>query len=66
MIDLSEAVWRKSSRSGGQSGGQCVEVAGNLPDVVVVRDSKDPVGPSLVVAPATWTSFATRVRTDFR
>jgi hypothetical protein len=29
-MDLSAAVWRKSSFSGG-AGGQCVEVADNLP-----------------------------------
>ena len=38
-IDLSRANWRTSSHSGG-NGGQCVEVARNLPGVVVVRDSK--------------------------
>ena len=39
----SRAVWRKSSRSNG-SGGNCVEVASNLPGIVAVRDSKDPQG----------------------
>lgn len=49
-MDLSAAVWRKSSRSG-DSGGQCVEVAANLPGVVAVRDSKDPSGPKLLFTP---------------
>jgi hypothetical protein len=56
MTDLTRAVWRKSSRSGG-NGGDCVEVAGNLPDVVAVRDSKDPTGPVLTFSPAAWRAF---------
>jgi hypothetical protein len=47
-MDLSKATWRKSSRSS-PNGGNCVEVAG-LPSGVGVRDSKDPVGPKLVVS----------------
>ena len=57
MVDLSNATWRKSSRSGGANGGQCVEVACNLPGIVAVRDSKDPDGPALVVAPETFAAF---------
>ena len=38
--------WRKSSYSG-NGGGNCVEVASNLPDGVAVRDSKNPDGPRL-------------------
>lgn len=55
-VDLSQAVWKKSSRSG-DSGGNCVEVAGNLPGVVAVRDSKNPTGPALLFSPDTWESF---------
>lgn len=55
-VDLSQAVWRKSSRSG-DSGGNCVEVAGNLPGVVAVRDSKNPTGPALLFSPDAWESF---------
>ncbi|ACZ90430.1 DUF397 domain-containing protein [Streptosporangium roseum] len=55
-MDLSAAVWRKSSRSS-DNGGQCVEVADNLPGVVAVRDSKDPDGPKLLFTPAEWRSF---------
>ncbi|MEV6344279.1 DUF397 domain-containing protein [Actinoplanes sp. NPDC051851] len=54
-MDLSHAVWRKSIRSG--SSGNCVEVASNLPDVVAVRDSKDPSGPALTFSPSAWQSF---------
>lgn len=59
-MDLSAARWRTSSRSNG-TGGNCVEVAGNLPGVVVVRDSKDRTGPVLAFAPAAWGAFLTRL-----
>jgi len=60
-VDLSRAVWRKSSYSGG-NGGQCVEVARNLPGVVAVRDSKNPGGPSLTVTAGEWRAFLGAVR----
>ncbi|MGC4896102.1 DUF397 domain-containing protein [Micromonospora sp. DT31] len=60
-MDLSGARWRKSTRSGG-NGGNCVEVAGNLPGVVGVRDSKDPTGPVLTFGPAPWARFLTSTR----
>ncbi|MFI7660900.1 DUF397 domain-containing protein [Micromonospora parva] len=56
MPDLTNARWRKSTRSG-SNGGDCVEVADNLPGVVAVRDSKDPHGPALTFAPAAWATF---------
>ncbi|MEU6073542.1 DUF397 domain-containing protein [Micromonospora sp. NPDC047074] len=55
-MNLSDAAWRTSTRSG-SSGGECVEVADNLPGVVAVRDSKDPAGPALTFTPAAWTAF---------
>ena len=61
-MDLSGAVWRKSSRSSG-NGGQCVEVAMNLPGIVAVRDSKDPDGPKLTFTPAEWKAFIGGVKT---
>ena len=61
MIDLTLAVWRKSTRSGG-NGGECVEVAGNLPDIIAIRDSKNPDGPALVAAPSAWQAFAAKVK----
>jgi hypothetical protein len=63
--DLSRAVWRKSSYSGG-NGGQCVEVARNLPAGVAVRDSKDPDGPRIVVTRAAWAAFVDRVKRESR
>ncbi|MFD1543883.1 DUF397 domain-containing protein [Nonomuraea guangzhouensis] len=55
-IDLSGAIWRKSSRSG-SNGGQCVEVASNIPGIVAVRDSKDRGGPALTFTPGEWRAF---------
>jgi len=55
-MDLTHADWRKSSYSG-TNGGNCVEVARNLPGVVAVRDSKNPGGPALVFTPADWEAF---------
>ena len=55
-MDLNHADWRKSSYSG-TNGGNCVEVARNLPGVVAVRDSKDPAGPALAFTPADWEAF---------
>ncbi|MEG3635270.1 DUF397 domain-containing protein [Micromonospora palythoicola] len=59
MADLTGAVWRTSTRSS-SNGGNCVEVADNLPGVVGVRDSKDRTGPALVFAPAAWRAFVAR------
>jgi Domain of unknown function (DUF397) len=60
-MDLSRAEWRKASYSS-TNGGACVEVAGNLPGLVAVRDSKDPSGPVLIFAPDEWQAFTAEVR----
>ncbi|MEU0930291.1 DUF397 domain-containing protein [Streptomyces malaysiensis] len=54
--DLSVAAWRKSSYSNGD-GGDCVEVADNLPGVVPVRDSKNPDGPAIPFPTKSWAAF---------
>jgi hypothetical protein len=59
-MDLTGARWRKASRSG-NNGGNCVEVARNLPGVVAVRDSKDPHGAKLVFTPDEWQAFTAGV-----
>ena len=53
-------VWRKSTRSNG--GGDCVEVADNMPGAVGVRDSKDPTGPVLIFNPSEWRAFVEGVK----
>ncbi|MGI5211477.1 DUF397 domain-containing protein [Plantactinospora sp. CA-290183] len=53
---MTEPNWRKSSRSG-DSGGNCVEVADNLPGRVLVRDSKDRAGGTLTFASDSWRAF---------
>ncbi|MFG2054462.1 DUF397 domain-containing protein [Micromonospora sp. NPDC048930] len=55
-MDLTGARWRKSTKSE-NNGGDCVEVADNLPGVVAVRDSKDPTGPVLAFTPSAWQAF---------
>jgi Domain of unknown function (DUF397) len=55
-MDLTSAEWRKASYSS-SNGGNCVEVAGNLPGIVAVRDSKDPDGPALTFTPSEWRAF---------
>jgi hypothetical protein len=59
-VDLTSADWRKASYS--SNNGNCVEVARNLPGVVVVRDSKDPDGPVLVFTRAEWRAFLSGAR----
>ncbi len=54
-VDLSQAVWSKSSYSGGN--GTCVEVA-DLGEHIAVRDSKDREGPKLVFARPVWQAFS--------
>jgi hypothetical protein len=53
---LDAAVWKKSSRSNGNGGNNCVEVA-ILDTVVAVRDSKNPTGPALIFNPTDWAEF---------
>ncbi|PZG12122.1 DUF397 domain-containing protein [Micromonospora craterilacus] len=60
MADLTGALWRKGIRSS-SNGGDCVEVADNLPGVVGVRDSKDPNGPALIFAPTAWRMFVAQL-----
>ncbi|QFG20988.1 DUF397 domain-containing protein [Actinomadura sp. WMMB 499] len=53
--------WRKSSCSQG-GGTECVEVA-EAPGHWFVRDSKDPDGPTLIVAPSAWSALLAAVKT---
>ena len=57
MDDLTSVPqWRTSTRSS-SNGGACVEVADNLPGVVLVRDTKDRDGGTLTFGPAQWQGF---------
>ena len=61
MTDLSQAAWRKATRSTSGNGG-CVEIASNLPDVVAIRDSKRPEDGAHVVGPAAFAAFLADVK----
>ncbi|MEU2180202.1 DUF397 domain-containing protein [Streptomyces thermolilacinus] len=50
-----EVAWIKSSYSGADTP-SCVEVA-TAPEQILVRDSKNPTGPRLALAPTTWAAF---------
>ncbi|MFG1675848.1 DUF397 domain-containing protein [Micromonospora sp. NPDC049282] len=62
-MDMTTARWRTSTKSG-TNGGNCVEVADNLPGAVVVRDSKDQRGPVLVFAPGAWRAFVSHSKSS--
>ncbi|MEU1889265.1 DUF397 domain-containing protein [Micromonospora sp. WMMD987] len=55
-MDVIEPRWRTASRSS-NNGGDCVEVADNLPGRVLVRDSKDRAGGTLSFTPDVWRTF---------
>jgi len=60
-MELTDARWRTATRSS-NNGGDCVEVADNLPGRVLVRDSKDRDGGTLAFAPAAWRAFVDLAR----
>jgi hypothetical protein len=54
-VDLSRAVWRKSTQSGPFTD-NCVEVA-FVEGAVALRDSKNPTGDVLVFTAKEWDAF---------
>ena len=64
-METSSLTWRKSSYSG-NGGGNCVEVARNIPGIVAVRDSKDPRGPVLTLGAGVWRGFVDDVKAGRR
>lgn len=60
-------TFRKSTRSNGSGGNNCVEVELDFAEnngTVHVRDSKDPAGPVLVFTVAEWRAFIEGVKRD--
>ncbi|MFD8544019.1 DUF397 domain-containing protein [Streptomyces sp. NPDC059649] len=55
------ARWRKSSYSD-HNNGDCLEVADGHPGVVPVRDSKNVLGPALVIQAPAWSAFVDAVK----
>lgn len=55
-------VWRTSSYSNG-TGGACVEVA-DLPDAVMVRDTKDRTRAAVRYTATAWRAFIDGVKHD--
>ena len=54
-LDLSNAQWFKSARSGPNCD-NCVEVA-FVDEAIAVRDSRNPDGPALIFTAAEWDAF---------
>ncbi|WP_173155129.1 DUF397 domain-containing protein [Phytohabitans suffuscus] len=54
--DMALLAWTKSSLSG--DSGSCVEIA-RAPELVFVRDSRDPTGPALTFTRSAWRAFVT-------
>jgi len=65
-VDLSRAVWRKSSRTGGANGGgtECVEVAALDDGRMAVRDSKHPDGAVLFLTRAELAAWISGVKNN--
>jgi Domain of unknown function (DUF397) len=59
-VDLSKAVWKKATASGGNSD-NCVEVA-FVDDAIAVRDSKDRNGGVLIYDRKEWEAFTGGVK----
>ncbi|WP_329111112.1 DUF397 domain-containing protein [Micromonospora sp. NBC_01699] len=57
---MTGARWHKSTKSS-SNGGDCVEVADNLPGRVYVRDTKDRDGGTLTFEPTAWSAFVADV-----
>lgn len=51
--------WFKSSYSNGER--ECLEVSGDLPGVIPVRDSKTPDRPRLSFPTPAWAAFVARI-----
>ncbi|MEV6673187.1 DUF397 domain-containing protein [Streptomyces sp. NPDC051162] len=54
--------WRKSSYSG--QAGNCLEAGGDTVDVIPIRDSKTPHGPTLLLPADAWADFIRNVKDE--
>ena len=64
-VDLSRAMWRKSSRSAGNGGTEdCVEVAALGNGRIAVRDSKQPDGAVVFLTRAELAVWISGVKND--
>jgi hypothetical protein len=61
--NVSEPVWRKSTRSSDPSIAACVEVAATARRRAV-RDSKNPGGPRLTFSVGEWRMFVAAIKSD--
>ncbi|MFV2097124.1 DUF397 domain-containing protein [Micromonospora sp. LOL_014] len=59
---MTQPAWRTASHSN-SNGGNCVEIADNLPGQVLIRDSKNRTGGTLTFTPTAWSTFVTQVST---
>ncbi|OPC78417.1 DUF397 domain-containing protein [Embleya scabrispora] len=59
--DVKAVTWRRSSFSNG-TGGNCVEVSGDVPAIVPVRDSKNVRIGHLIFGAASWTALTASLR----
>jgi hypothetical protein len=57
-VEVASAQWRKSTHSA--ANGNCVEVT-QTPDLVLVRDRKDPAGPVLEFSTPQWREFVAQL-----
>ncbi|MFI2204110.1 DUF397 domain-containing protein [Streptomyces sp. NPDC020192] len=55
-MSTSQLHWFKSSYSSTNEPGDCVEIA-PTPTTIHIRDSKNPTGPRLALAPEAWSEF---------
>ncbi|MGO1056695.1 DUF397 domain-containing protein [Crossiella sp. CA198] len=62
MKTFKQHYWRKSTRSGGNDGGGCVECSFVLAGIVGVRDSKNRTGPQLVFSVEAWNYFLVQLK----
>jgi hypothetical protein len=63
-MDVTGATWRTSSYTG-SGGGNCVEVGSRKKDGrILVRDTKDRLGSTLIFNPRSWRMFTSAIRSQ--